>query len=225
MTRVLVVAAVRLYRDGLSGTLGHESGLEAVPAASSCREALEILETHAAEVVVLDAALPDAHSAARKLALVGVPAVVVIGVTEDEAEVITWAEDGVAGYVNRDSPLTDLLDAIRSAGRGELLCSPRVAGTLLRRVNELSKRVAVARPACGLTVRELEVMRLLDEGLSNKEIAQRLWIELPTVKNHVRSILEKLEVPRRAQAVTRARREGILGPTSRQRSPRPSSTR
>src|SRR5262245_30890116 len=212
MTTVLVVSGVRLYRDGLADVLGREDGIDVVGAVSGWREALGALAVARTDVVVLDAAVQDALGGARRLAGARGPEIVVIGVTEDEAEVIAWAEAGVSGYVNRDSPLAHLVAAIIGAGRGELLCSPRVAGALLRRVSTLSRRQASRGRAEQLTVRELEIVKLLEEGLSNKEIAQRLWIELPTVKNHVHNILEKLEVRRRTEAVARARREGVLDP-------------
>jgi DNA-binding NarL/FixJ family response regulator len=97
MTRVLVVAAVRFYRDGPSEILEEESGLGVVTAASTCGQALDALERQATDVVLLDAALTDAHGAARNLALAGAPTIVVIGVAKNEAKVIAWAEHDVSG--------------------------------------------------------------------------------------------------------------------------------
>jgi DNA-binding NarL/FixJ family response regulator len=101
---------------------------------------------------------------------------------------------------------------ILSAARGELVCSPKLAGTLLRRVSKLASERSEHGEA-RLTLRELEVARLLDVGLSNKQISARLGVELPTVKHHVHHILEKLGVQRRSAAVARLREQGVLPPS------------
>ena len=123
---------------------------------------------------------------------------------ESEQDVVACAEAGVAGYVTRDASIDDLVATIDSVVRGEALLSPTVGATLLR---------GVAAPAVGdrhdigerLTAREWEVLDLVGEGLSNKQIAKRLEIETPTVKNHVHNILEKLDAHSRTEAAARAR--------------------
>ena len=137
-------------------------------------------------------ARPDAH-------------VVALGVPEDESEVIACAEAGAAGLVTLEGSLDDLEAMLESVGRGETLCSPRVAAALLRRVAALADDHAASGHA-RLTAREREIVQLVDRGLSNKEIARELQIELTTVKNHVHNILDKLHVRRRADAAARVRR-------------------
>lgn len=118
-------------------------------------------------------------------------------------------EAGVSGYVTRDGSYDELLETIRSVANGELICTPRVAGMLLRRV---TKAVWDAGPDFGrLTARERQTVRLIDRGLSNKEIACRLNIELSTVKNHVHHILEKSSTRRRGAAAAHLRREFMNG--------------
>jgi two-component system, NarL family, nitrate/nitrite response regulator NarL len=128
----------------------------------------------------------------------------VIGVSERDAEIVAWAEAGVAGYVVTDTSLDDLIPTIASVVRGETLCSPRISAVLLRRVKALA--TAGTTVSLGvLTPREIEVADLLAQGLSNKEIALCLSIALPTVKTHVHSILTKMSAHRRGEAVARLR--------------------
>jgi DNA-binding NarL/FixJ family response regulator len=112
----------------------------------------------------------------------------------------------MAGYVSREGSLHDLVAAIDSAARGEMLCTPRVAATLLRRVSSLAAERPPAQPFARLTNRQLEIVRLIEQGLTNKEIARRLCIELPTVKNHLHNIFEKLDVHRRGELASVVRR-------------------
>ena len=112
----------------------------------------------------------------------------------------------VSGYVSREDSLDDLVAVVESVGRGELLCSPRVAASLLRRVASRAGTRWDSAPTHHLTAREAQIGQLIQEGLSNKEIASRLGIEVTTAKNHVHNLLEKLQVHRRAEAVARLRR-------------------
>jgi DNA-binding NarL/FixJ family response regulator len=131
--------------------------------------------------------------------------VVVLGVHEVESEVMACAEAGVAGYVTREASLEELVNVVESVARGESLLAPRIGALLLRRVAEAAKHSRIPAAVDRLTPREIEIVGLIDEGLSNKQIAGQLSIELATVKNHVHSILEKLEVGRRAEAAARVR--------------------
>jgi DNA-binding NarL/FixJ family response regulator len=130
------------------------------------------------------------------------PKVVALGVPNAESDVLACAAAGVSGYVTREDPLETMVAAIESVARGELLCTPRMAAALFDQVRVLtSNRLPAGTEE--LTPREREVLGLIEDGLSNKAIGQRLRIELPTVKNHVHNILEKLRVHRRADAVAR----------------------
>jgi DNA-binding NarL/FixJ family response regulator len=114
--------------------------------------------------------------------------------------------------VSREGSLEDLISALDSVSRGELLCPPRIAAGLRRRVAALAAARAPVGPRGHLTRREAEVAGLIDAGLSNKQIAQRLCIEVPTVKNHVHNILEKLQVHRRGEAAAMLRHDAIVAP-------------
>ena len=115
------------------------------------------------------------------------------------------AEAGIAGWVTREASVDDLRATVASAAAGEAVFSPRLAASLLRRVAALASERRVGAQATPLTRRQREILALIDEGLSNKEIARRLSIEVATVKNHVHNILEKLEVTRRAEAAALVR--------------------
>jgi DNA-binding NarL/FixJ family response regulator len=127
---------------------------------------------------------------------------VALAIHEEDAEVIACAEVGVAGYVPRDGSVQDAVDVILAVARGEARCSPRIVGSLLRRIAALAaERQGNGHAAPpGLTAREAEILTLLQQGLPNKTISRRLGIELATVKNHVHSIFGKLGLRRRAEA-------------------------
>src|SRR5262245_26085623 len=185
-----------------------EPGMDVAATASGVDEAVRALREHEPDVVLIDMAIPDNTWVVRAL-VAAVPGtrVVALAVPEVEREVLACAEAGVAGYVTRDGSLEDVVAAVESAARGELLCSPRMAATLFQRVATLALERSPESIESRLTTRELEILDLIDQGLSNKEIARRLTIELSTVKNHVHNILEKLNVSRRSEAAARARAE------------------
>lgn len=207
--RVLVVAGVRFYREGLAAALSADARFTVAGTAADPGEAAGRLAELAPDVVLLDLAGNDGPAVVRRL-LAQAPGtlVVALGVTEADDDVLPLAEAGVAGYVTRDGTVDDLLAAVESVAAGETICSPRMTATLLRRVALLARdrRAAAADAQRELTRREREIVGLIDEGLSNKEIAARLRIELATVKNHVHNILDKLHVHRRAEAAAAVRR-------------------
>lgn len=203
---VLVVSAVRLYRDGINRILEHRPGIRVIGATATYQAAAPILRDIDPDVVLLDAPISEATVALQAL---GGPVqkVVVLGIVESEPDVIAWAEAGAAGYVSREASSEELAATIEAVARGETLCSPRIVAALLRRVAALAQSPAhpgTRRDDC-LTPREREVAGLIGDGLSNKEIARHLCIEVPTVKNHVHNVLKKLEVARRGQAAAHLR--------------------
>jgi two-component system nitrate/nitrite response regulator NarL len=205
MIRVFVLARVRLYREGVTAMLMRREGIALVGAAESWAAAADDVRATRPDIVLVDMAVEDGSEAIREIVAGASGAkVVALAVPESDHAVIAYAEAGVSGYVTRDESLENLVAAVESAAHGQVTCSPRVAAALLHRVTELSNPQAPDADS-RLTRREAEIAELLDEGLSNKEIAQRLCIELATVKNHIHSILEKLEVRSRFE-VPRARR-------------------
>jgi two-component system, NarL family, nitrate/nitrite response regulator NarL len=207
--RVLIVADIRLFREGLDEVLGREERLEVVAAVADPLAAIAVLEHEEVGIVLLGMTAGDRTHAMTAIGRAHPQArVVALAVEESADDVVPLAEMGIAGYVPRDASLGDLVDTIECVSGGGMPCSPGVAAALARRLSVLS---ADARPPAGderLTAREVQVLRLIGEGLSNKEIATRLCIEVPTVKNHVHNVLEKLHVNRRAEAVAAVRRVG-----------------
>jgi two-component system nitrate/nitrite response regulator NarL len=203
---VLVFASVRLYRDGLADAL-RRAGMDVVGVVGTWADALVSLRAVAADVALLDVAGPGGLEIVRELRL-GVPEtrIVVLAIDEVERDVLAWAEAGVSGYVTRDGSVDDLVLAVVSAARREAHCAPRISGALLEHVHVLSVSGPPSAPIGSLTRREREIAELIETELSNKQIAAHLHIELATVKNHVHSILAKLEVSRRADAAAQMRR-------------------
>ncbi len=197
--------------------LSQARGVRVLGTASHREEILARLVEAPPDIVLVDFAMPEAATIVAEIRR-RTPSVKVVAITlgETEAEVIQLAEAGVAGYVLPDGSLDDLIIAVESAVRGELYCPPRVAFTLLRRVGAIalgsvtaSKEQAALSPVHELTGREREILQLVDQGMSNKQIARHLGIEVATAKNHVHNILQKLHVHRRIDASSWYRQGGF----------------
>jgi two-component system, NarL family, nitrate/nitrite response regulator NarL len=201
--RVLVASHIRLYREGLERVLRESPEFSLVGTACTAAEAIAQTHELAADVALLDMAMSGAFSVAREVARAGSPSkVIALGMPEDETQVLSYAQIGIAGYVTRDGSVEDVVAAIKAAALGEVHCSPKIAGSLFRRIAALSTERA-GRPTPGaLTAREGQIRKLVQQGMSNKMISRTLGIELPTVKNHVHSILVKLGIHRRAEAMS-----------------------
>jgi len=201
--RVALASDFRLYCEGLERMLRDTPGLELVASAACAADALLQIRSLTPDVLLLDMAMTDALSVARAVPRLSKSTrIVALGVPEAEEDVITCAEMGVVGYLSRSGSIQDAIAAIRAVARGEVHCSPKVASFLFRRIAALSGERVSPDPVAGLTVREAQILRLLQRGLSNKMISRQLGIELPTVKNHVHRLLGKLGVHRRAEAVS-----------------------
>lgn len=194
--RVIIVSNVLLYREGLSASLARDGRLE-VAAALTEADAGHSLAAFNIDAVLIDASMEPSLEVTRRLRaahphlrLVG------FGLSGAASDMVACAEAGIAAFVDRESSVDDLVEAVQRAMRGELSCSPRVAAMLCDRLALL----AGARNGFDdqLTRREREVADLIAQGLSNKEIAKDLRIGPATVKNHVHNILDKLKVRRRA---------------------------
>jgi DNA-binding NarL/FixJ family response regulator len=203
--RVYLVSEVRLYREGLISSLSRQSGLFLVGAGPRS-EALSQLVSLRPDVLLLDVAGRDSFTVPRQVRLL-LPQVRVVAfaVAAAEADVLACAEAGFCGYVAQDGSVEDLVEAVRRAVSGELVCSPRIASMLFSRLGSLSVAGAVSAAAERLTPREREIAALVSRGLPNKEVARRLGVSGATVKNHVHNILQKLNLQRRGEiAVLRA---------------------
>jgi two-component system nitrate/nitrite response regulator NarL len=201
MTRVIIVVGVRLYREGLAQLLNSQEDFDVVGTASDGRAAAMRLEEVEPDVALIEMAVSDVETFVDALAKrpSRIP-LVALGISGSDSDVVACAERGAAGFVTSDASLEELTGTIRRAADGELLCSPRTAGTLIRRLGTLAAERRPEAVGTVLTRREQEVAALMREDLSNKEIATRLRIEVATVKNHVHNVLDKLRVHRRSEA-------------------------
>lgn len=217
-SRIIVVSDTRLYCEGLALSLARVDHIAVIGIADSVVSALACIEKKNPDVILLDFAMHDALKLPHAVAAARMRVkVVAFSVAETEDQVCECAEAGIAGYVARNGSKEDLVAAIKNAVRGEVHCPPRVAASLFRR---LAARVQTARqqhPEPRLTGREEDIVALIDRGLSNKEIARQLKISLPTVKNHVHDILEKLHVRRRGAAAALLRETALARTIDRRR--------
>jgi DNA-binding NarL/FixJ family response regulator len=202
MISVAVISNVRLYREGLADILGRQPDIAVLDNGHEDPASLATLVRAKPDVVVLDMTMPASAEIARDLATTAPNVMVVaLGVLDREAHVLTCAELGIGGYVSRDGGVEDLLTVVRRVATGEALYPPRVIAALVQRF-ALRTAKQETRPASRLTARELEIVELIDRGMTNKEIAAHLSVELATVKNHVHHIFEKLHIHRRAEVAS-----------------------
>jgi DNA-binding NarL/FixJ family response regulator len=199
---LLIVDDCRLYRDGLAAIIGREYSAGTIRTAYNTASMMQALNHRCPDVILLNLASFDCHALMRAArACTPQSRLIVLGVSEDdEGEILACAEAGVSGYHLRTGSLTDLVELIASVVAGGSLCSPRVTAILLRRLAGLAADGRSNRSGLALTERETQIVQLLELGLSNKQIAAQLCIEVATVKNHVHSLLAKLGVRRRAHA-------------------------
>ena len=199
--RIFIATDICLYREGVARLLSHDQRFLIVGSAGGRDEILAGLAAVRTDVVLFDMTITDGIDIVRAVVEAAPEVkVIVLTVTETEGDIISCAEAGVAGYVAREGSVNDLIATVELVSRGEAHCSPQITAALLRRVAVLAAERRVEGCPGNLTPRQLEIVRLIGDGLSNKEIAQRLCIELSTVKNHVHSALEKLGTHQRAEA-------------------------
>ncbi|MFI0237558.1 LuxR C-terminal-related transcriptional regulator [Streptomyces sp. NPDC016845] len=205
---VVIIAAVRLYRDGLADVLRQHGTITVAGTAASGPAGVECVQRCRPDLVLVDTSTPGGADILADLRAVAPGTrVVVLGVVETAAEILQCVEAGAVGYVPRDGSLTDLIATLERAGKGEAVCPPDILAELLRRVTELTGGGPFTTDGSDqLTSRELQVVRLIENGLTNKEIADRLSMAVPTVKNHIHNVFDKLQIRRRAEAAAWARR-------------------
>lgn len=201
MIRVFIVAGVRLYCDALAQVLASADSLRVVGTHAGGNGAVAHLAASRPDVVLLDMAIPCSYELARQFQRSAPEmAVVALCVGGSDPELLSCAEAGIAGYVHADASLDEVIAVIQSAAHGDLFCSPRLARELVRRLAALAGTRA-PDPQAPLTPREREIVALLEQHLSDKEIATHLRIGVETVREHVQSVLKKLNVHRRREAV------------------------
>ena len=208
--KVLLVIEVRLIGNIFASVLEEEADIKIVGCVTNWKDALQVMQTQEVDIVLVSVGLPDqvALEFIRTIMTRDLPTrVLALGLSgENKNEALRYIEAGACGYVLKDSSVHELVEAIRLAQKGEAHVSSRIAGAMMERLFHLAKMFsAVENKMDGdarLTSRELEVLQFIGEGLTNQEIADRLVVEVGTVKNHVHSILEKLNVRSRDEAAS-----------------------
>ena len=217
-TRILVVDDHVLFREGIVSLLTPQSDLQVVGQAGSMAEAIVQAHELRPDLVLMDIGLPDGSGVdATKAILAERPSTKIVFLTiyEDDEKLFAAIRVGAMGYFFKNVRSNDLLKGLRSVARGEASIPPNIA----RRILEEFSRLPAAQPADSqsveLSAREIEIVRELARGSSNRDIAKRLVISENTVKNHVRNVLSKLHLRSRYEVVEYARAHGLLHPPSR----------
>jgi DNA-binding NarL/FixJ family response regulator len=213
VVRVLIADDQALFRRGLRAVLSEEPGIEVVAEAGDGEEAVARVEELAPDVVLMDIRMPklDGIEATRRIQGVApTTRILMITVSDEEDDLFEAVKAGASGYLLKEISVAEVAEAVRAVVRGESLISPSMASKLLSEFNLLSRRAEARLPAPALTGRELEVLGLAAKGLSNRDIAEELYISENTAKNHIRNILEKLHLHSRMQAVMYAVRERLI---------------
>jgi len=214
--RVLVVDDHALFRRGLVLVLQSEEGIELVGEAEDGLAGLARATELAPDVVLMDVRMPNMSGieATRRLAEeVPTARVVMLTVSDEEGDLYEAIKAGATGYLLKEISIEEVADAVRAVMQGQTLISPSMASKLIVEFASLARRAENERdrvPAPRLTERELEVLKAVAQGLTNREIGEQLHISENTVKNHVRNILEKLHLHSRMEAVLYAVKERIL---------------
>ena len=198
--KVFIASDVRLHREGLAALLRDCPSIQVMGTDNvvGTRNALRMNEVDVALIDALSPSDSDTITALRKMC--ASVRILAFGIRDTATEVLACAAAGIDGYIAMDAALHDAITAIEYVARGELACSPKVAASLYQSVGHSS--AAVGNP---LTTRELQVADLVNRGCPTKEIAWRLGVKPCTAKNHVRNILQKLQVHRRGQAAAKLR--------------------
>jgi DNA-binding NarL/FixJ family response regulator len=213
--RVLIVDDHALFRRGLTQVLQSEDGIEVVGEGEDGEDAIRQAEELAPDVVLMDVHMPRTSGieATRRLAEAR-PAtrVLMLTVSDEENDLYEAIKAGATGYLLKEISIEEVADAVRAVMQGQTLISPSMASKLIQEFNSLARRAEErqAVPAPRLTDRELEVLKLVARGHTNKDIGEQLYISENTVKNHVRNILEKLHLHSRMEAVIYAVKEHLL---------------
>jgi two-component system, NarL family, response regulator len=202
LIRILIVDDHPVVRAGLTSMLGTQAELSIIGSASSGEAAMVILQQHHVDVVLLDLRMPGMSGVETLLAMkrAGYRArVIILTSFETDEDIYRAVQAGAQGYLLKDTTLKEMVEAIRTVHSAKRYI-PR----------EIASRLAERMMRSDLTARELEILKMLSKGLTNKQIGHALGISDNTVKNHVNSIIEKLEVSDRTEAATTAIQRGLI---------------
>ena len=211
--RILIVDDHILFREGLTGLLRAQPDMEIVGECGSVHEAVEQALLERPEVILMDFSLPDGTGLeATQAILADLPATQIIFLTvhDNDERMISAMRAGARGYLLKNLSVNKLLASLRALQRGEAAISRVMMARVLEKFAESTQQPAAGpSPLVGLTSREIQVLEELADGITNQEIAIRLFISENTVKNHIHNILEKLELHNRREAIEFARKNGL----------------
>ena len=202
-----------LFRRGLIMLLGVEADIKVVGEAGDGISAAALVASVVPDIVLLDVRMPKRtglEACIEIKQLVPAARIIMLTVSDEEADLYEAVKNGASGYLLKDSSIDEVAQAVRVVAEGQSLISPSMAVKLLDEFKEMSRTDRDQVPTPRLTDRELEVLRLVATGLNNREVAKQLFISENTVKNHVRNILEKLQLHSRMEAVMYAVREKLF---------------
>src|SRR5438093_6282277 len=213
--RVLIVDDHALFRRGLQMVLRQEADIDVIGEAADGNEAVEMAQESMPDVILMDVRMPHrtgieaTHQIKELLPHVKI---LMLTISDEEADLYEAIKAGASGYLLKEIPIEEVSDAIRSVWAGQSRISPSMASKLLTEFAAISKATEERpqMPAPRLTEREMEVLKLVAQGLNNRDIAKKLYISENTVKNHIRNILEKLHLHSRMEAVVYAVREKMI---------------
>lgn len=213
--RVIILHSNRLFRESLALILDQQKAISVVRAAAGFDQTDGELTSLRPDLFLLDFGTPGRgglEDARRVRTISSEFKTLMIGVPDTEADVLACIEvGGASGYLLQNASVDDLVSGVMAVAAGEALCSPRIASLAFSRISALARQAVEPGPPglAHLTRRELEIIALIEGGLSNKEIATRLHIEVQTVKNHVHNILDKLQLNGRREAARYAKEKGL----------------
>jgi DNA-binding NarL/FixJ family response regulator len=213
--KVIIVDDHVLFREGLVNLLSSDPAFCVVGQASSVREAIEQARKLKPDLILMDFSLPDGDGAEASAAILQeLPGCNIIFLTMHDADEKLFAaiRSGAKGYLLKNVPVSQLLLALRSVEKGEVAISRGMTKRILEEFSQTSSSLQAERNLDTLSPREMEILRALGSGATNQEIAAQLFLSVNTVKHHVHSILTKLGVDSRREAILYARKTGLIKP-------------
>jgi DNA-binding NarL/FixJ family response regulator len=213
--RVVIVDDQELFRRGLAMLLAAEDDIDVVGEAANGHEATTLAAAIAPDVILMDVRMPQQSGIEACIAIKSVvpsAKIVMLTMSDEETDLYDAIRNGASGYLLKDASIDQVAEAVRVVAEGQSLISPSMAVKLLEEFKAISRSGGGKDDGLNprLTPRELEVLNLVAHGLNNRDIAKELFISENTVKNHVRNILEKLQLHSRMEAVMYAVREKLL---------------
>jgi len=204
---LLLVNETRLMGNVIAAALEDEPDIHVIACVTNMDDAIKIVQEKDVDVALVSTRLPDQGTlklTSASTELTPSTKVLALGLTEEKQRVLRYVEAGATGYVLKDDSLEDLIETVRAAQDGKVFVSPQIAAALMERLSNLAHMFSgienSVSDTASLTSRELEVLQLIGDGLTNQRIAEQLVIEVGTVKNHVHNILDKLNVGSRGEA-------------------------